>query len=490
MNRLTILILSFSIVFSGYSQQVKQLTLQEVIDIALDQSLDIYMAKHRYRSGFWKYRSHIAGYLPSLTLDATIPELNRSISGITMPDGSEAFINRKYASSFANLSLSQNIFYTGGKVFVNSDLQRIDLLGDSVVTSFLSTPVSIGFVQPLFAFNPYKWEKQIEPLKYEESKSEYLETREEISIKAVDYFFDLMLAQINLKMAELNYNNNDSIYKISVGRYNLGTIAENELLQMELALLNSEADLKQAGLDLEVKKFRLRSFLGFTEDIDIFLILPEELPDLQIDVGKAIDLAKTVNPIIKSSEISVKEAEKNVAKTRADNRFNANLVASYGLTQSAGSLEDAYRDPENRQMATVGIMVPILDWGKGKGKYKMAMSGLEVVRTSAQQDLIDFEQDVFLKVAQFNMQKNQVMIKAKADTIALKRYEVTKQRFFIGKINILDLNVALKEKDEAKRTYINSLKTYWEYYYLIRKLALYDFEKTQPLTADFDSFIK
>ena len=55
-----------------------------------------------------------------------------------------------------------------------------------------------------------------------------------------------------------------------------------------------------------------------------------------------------------------------------------------------------------------------------------------------------------LDVDQFNLQKNQVEIAAKSDTVAQKRYEVTKQRFLIGKIAVLDLNDADSEKTRTK----------------------------------------
>ncbi|MBU0765707.1 MAG: TolC family protein [Bacteroidetes bacterium] len=176
----------------------------------------------------------------------------------------------------------------------------------------------------------------------------------------------------------------------------------------------------------------------------------------------------------------------DVARARAENRFNADFYATYGLTQSAIDLGNSYKKPEDQQTAIIGVTVPIVDWGLGKGKYKMALSGEEMIKTSVQQQLIDFEQNVYLQVMQFNMQDDQCAIARKADTIAGFRYDVSLQRFLIGKIDVLNLNVALTEKDEAKRNYIGALQTFWNYYFNIRKLTLFDFEKQEPLSADFE----
>ncbi len=153
------------------------------------------------------------------------------------------------------------------------------------------------------------------------------------------------------------------------------------------------------------------------------------------------------------------------------------------------SLPGAYQNPENQQRVEVGVQVPLLDWGLGRGQYRMAQSAQEVVRTDVQQSQIDFDENIFLQVMQFNLQDDQVVIASKADTIADLRYEVTKQRFLIGKIDVLDLNVALEEKDVARRGYVQALRNYWNYYYDLRGLTLYDWQKDMKLTEDFDELL-
>ena len=90
----------------------------------------------------------------------------------------------------------------------------------------------------------------------------------------------------------------------------------------------------------------------------------------------------------------------------------------------------------------------------------------------------------FLQVMQFNLQDDQLLIASKADTIAQKRYEVTKQRFLIGKIDVLDLNVALEEKDVARSQYVQALRNYWDYFYSLRTLTLYNWITDRKLEED------
>ena len=462
------------------------LTLDDVLSIAKEQSYDALIAKNTYLGSYWQYRAYRANYLPSLTLSGTPIGYNRSISTYTS-DAGEQFYESNSNSSYANLSLRQNIGLTGGSVYVRSGLNRIEHFYDSTdnVTNYSSTPVIIGFSQPLFSFNSLKWNRKIEPIRYKEAQKSYIEAQEQISIQAINSFFDLVLAQINLEIAKMNFNNADTLFRIAKGRFQIGTIARNELLQMELTFLNAKSNFEESKLNLEVRKFELRSFLGYNETVDLELIVPEEIVGIEIPVKLALQQAIDNNPTILSYERQLIQAERDVAMARAERGFSANLFSEYGLNQSATEVSDVYNDPDNSLQVSVGLSVPILDWGKGKGGVKVAQSNREVVLTRVHQNRIDFEQNIYLKVMQFNMQDDQLLIAAKADTIAQLGYEVTKQRFLIGKVDVLDLNDALSKKDQNRRMYINAVRNYYSFYYNLRKLCLYDFEANKPLVEDF-----
>jgi outer membrane protein len=463
------------------------LSLEDVISMARQQSPDAVMARHRYRGSYWQHQSYRAGYLPHLRLDATVPNLNRTISAITLPDGSDVFVRRSLATSSGNLSLSQRVGPTGGQLFISSGLQRIDLIrDDNTEVSYLSTPINIGFRQPIFAYNPYRWERQIEPLRYQEARRQYIVDLENISIMATNLFFDLLLAQINIEINTLNLSSNDTLYQIAQGRYTLGRIAENELLQMELNVLNSEATLEQSRIDYEGALFRFRSYLGLDGTETLELLPPEHTHDLHVDVSAALAEARRNRPDLLARERQLIEADSEVSRARADARFNANLFAIYGLTQTSDQFAGVYRDPLDQQQLTIGITIPILDWGVARGRVRMAESNRELVQTNVSQALVDFEQEVFLKVMEFNMLGRQLQIAEKADEIAEKRYDVTRQRFLIGRVDIIELNLALEEKDRAKQRYLSALRTYWRGFYEMRRLTLYDFLNDRPITVSFD----
>ena len=285
-------------VFAQSQEEIenKFLTLQEVIEVAHEQSLMALMSRHQFRSSYWEFRSYQATTRPGLTLEGTLPSLTMATESVIQPDGTEEFVDRSFMNTSLDLQLNQNIPLTGGRVFVSSQLQRNDNFGEDPPTTYLSYPVTIGIMQPINGYNEFKWDKKIEPLKFEQAKLQYLNTMERVSQQSVRYFFDLSLAQINLEIAEKNMANSDTLYQIATGRYQLGTIAENDLLQLELSRLNSETALNEAIIQLEIRKSRLRSFLGFNEKVSLQLILPREVPLIELDFDRTLAEAKENNP--------------------------------------------------------------------------------------------------------------------------------------------------------------------------------------------------
>lgn len=467
---------------------VNTLTLDDVLEMARDYSPQAMLAKHQFRAAYWEHRTFEAEYLPSLSLNGTLPSFRRVITQEYV-DGTYKYVEANTNTLSLGLTMNQNIGLTGGRVFVQSNLERVDIFGENSSSNYKSDPVMIGFEQPIFGFNQLKWKKKIEPLKYLEAKRSYLEAMEFISGEAVRLFFDLILAQQNVKTAQLNYNNTDTLFQIARGRYNIGTIAENELLQMELSFLNAGSAVNEAEIDLQLKKFRLKSFLGLNDQYDLELVVPTDFPKIELKFDDVLVHARSNNPQMLQYQRNLIEADRDVAQAKANRGFNASLYATYGLTQQAPELLDTYKDPLDQQGLRVGLAVPILDWGLGKGRVKMAESSREVVRTNIEQSIVDFEQDVFLKVMQFNLQDDQLLLAAKADTIAQSRFHVTKQRFLIGKIDVLELNIAQTERDNARDKYISAMRNYWQFYFNMRRLTLFDYVDEKPLDVDFEALI-
>ena len=241
--------------------------------------------------------------------------------------------------------------------------------------------------------------------------------------------------------------------------------------------------------NLNAKMFQLRAFLGLDEQERIEPVVPESVPELRLQYGDVLDKALANNSFALNIRRRQLEADYSVATAKGNLR-SIDLYASIGLTGEDRIFSDAYDRLKNNQIVEVGVKIPILDWGKRRGKVKIAQSNREVAASKIKQEQMNFNQDIFLLVEQFNNQAAQLRIANEADTIARQRYRTSIETFMIGKINTLDLNDAQVSKDEARQKHISELYYYWYYFYQIRSLTLWDFKNNRELETDFDAVIK
>jgi outer membrane protein TolC len=317
-------------------------------------------------------------------------------------------------------------------------------------------------------------------LRYEESQKAFNEDMENVAIRASELFFNLLMAQNMVQIQQKNLANNDTLYKISKGRYNLGKIAENELLQMELSVMNAQTNLAQAELDVELSNLQLKTYLKFKGDENIVLQTPEVLPLFEVNENKALEEALKNRQQMVSFKRQKLEAESEVARAKGE-RFNINLNASYGLTQSSAVIQDVYTKPLEQQRLRFGVDIPIIDWGRANAKIQTAIANKELIEMQMEQAEQNFRQEIYLSVKQLNMYRQKLLIAIKSDSITQKRYDITIKRYLIGKIGIIDLNIAIIDKNQTKQDYIGALRTYWNAYFELRRKTLYDFELNKPI---------
>lgn len=471
-----------------HAQEALELTLQQTIHHAQEKSPDAQSARHSFRSSYWNYRYYRANYLPNLTLTSN-PYLDRAINKVTMGDGSVKFVEQNLLATDLTLSLTQNVPWTGGTFFVETSAQRIDLFSDDS-HSYQTSPVNIGYRQSLFGYNSLKWDRRIEPVRYREARKRYVETLELVAAAATQKFFALATAQSNYEIASTNYANADTLYMYARGRYDIGTISENEMLQLEINKLTEETNRMNARIEVDNAMQELRSYLGIQQDVELKVRIEDFVPDLQIDLNEALLLAAQNSPDIENMQRRKLESESTVSQARANAGLKADIYLRFGLTQTADRWKNAWRNPMDQQYVSLGISLPILDWGRGKGQVRVAKSNRDLVHTQVEQDKTDFDLNIRKLVKQFNLQAQRVHIAARTDTTAQRRADVARRLYLLGQSTILDLNASITEKDSARRNYVTALYDYWSLYYTLRSLTLYDFRQDQPLEEDLERLIK
>lgn len=484
MNRKIVLthLLALTLSLPAVSQNV--FTIEQIIERAKQQSPFSKQAETQKETSYWQYRSYRTNYNPQLRLNGNVPTYYNSIRPITQPDGTIEYLPLKQTNPFLNFGLQQPISFTGGTISANTNFNYFSDL-NAGINQWNATVLNLQLTQPIFAYNQLKWDKRIKPIQYEESKRIFAERQESISSEVVGYFFDVLQQQVNEQIARFNLANNDTIYKIEQGRYNIGTTSQDKLLQVELQLLQSRQDVAQARLQLESARLQLRTYIGLKDGDSFDLVLPEEIPQFEISMDQALEEGRKNRADYIAFERRRIEAESEVAQAKGQ-RYNTTLSASYGLNNLGTTVGDLYDSPTKQQIASISFNVPLVDWGRRKALMQTAYATKKLKDYVIEQDQVNFEQEIKTQVRQFEVIRLQIDITKKADQVAQQRYLASQNSYLIGKIDITNLGIALREKDAAKRNYLQALKTFWTSHYNLRRLTLYDFSTQRPLYMGSD----
>lgn len=462
----------------------KVFSLEKAIKTASDSSLEAFIAENNFLSEYWRYKNYKSQKYPFLNLNSTPLDYRHTLQQeYNSIDTSYNYISKQVVSSYLSLSLNQNVTKTGGKIYIDSDIASLHNLNRNTPPQYSATLIRLGIEQELFGFNPYKWENMMEPVHYEKSKKELVESIEKIAVSTVELFFSCIREQVNLEIANNNLANADTLYNIGAERFGIASISKEDLYTLQLNLINAKTDCEVVKLNLNRARMRLNSFLRLDINAEINLVIPDVIPLLHIEPTEALTYSKENNPEIQDYVYQLLESKMEVERTKKASRFSAELKASFGLNQTSTDFINTYKNPLDQEIVMFGINIPIIDWGLAKGKYNLAKKENEVLELSIQQKTANFEENVLTTVHEFNIQHKLVEGAAMADTIASFAYDVSKERFILGDIDITKLNSVQTSSIEARKRYINALEQYWYYYYMVRLITLYDWEKSDVIRA-------
>lgn len=466
----------------------QKLSLQEAIRLANDSSLTAFRNRNLYASGYWEWRTFKANRLPSLSFDATPARYYRYITQrYDSQNNIDVYRSQQMYTASAGLSVTQNVDFLGGSLYLQSDLEYMRNFGTLSGNQFSTIPVRIGYRQDLIGFNAFRWERRIEPMKYEKVKKEFIYNMETVSEEVVTHFFNLALAQTELQLAEENLATSDTLLAIGERRFKIASISQADLLTLRLDKVNAQNTLENARIEIKRARLSLTTYLGLDSDTEIEVTLPGKPRAITISEEEALKYARENNPTIMEHRQNVLEAEREVNRTRVQSWFNASLDASIGFNQVARTFGEAYRHPLQQDLVSLSISVPLVDWGVRKGKYNIAKNSLNVAQIAARQEELSLEQDITITLRDFESRQRLVATAVEALNLADMAYDQTRQRFIIGKADINSLTLSHNRQQEASKNYISSLQNYWMSYYKIRKLTLHDFELGVPIQAQVEA---
>ncbi len=486
----SIVTILFLVAHSIDAQQL-ELTLEKAIELARKQSFEAFRSKNAYLDKTLSFESYKKMLYPRLNISLTPGNYDRSISELwDSEEGRYKPYEVQWLTSVGDISLSKPVGLTGGNLYVSSSLRRSMTYYENAenVQNYISNPISIYYSQDFNAVNQYKWRSKLEPLQFEEATKQFIEDSETTTIKTIQLYYNLLDAELNLKIATLNKNNADTLYLFGIRKLKIGAITRAEYLRLELNKVNANIYLESQQLKRQEALIEMNNFLELPRESKLICTYSNEIPHLSISAAQAIDKAYENNPDMLALEQKLILSKKAIKDANAQ-RLRASFKANVGLNQNQESFTEAYNNLRDRQGVSFTLSMPIIDWGENRRNIRQAKLNKQLVEESNRKQKDALEIEVLKMVQDFNIQGKQVEASALADSISRVAYEAVQQQFILGKANIVDLNTSYTDMQSAQNKYMNTLRNFWIRLYSLRKICLFDFEKNTDLSFDDQSII-
>ena len=451
------------------------LTLQQAITLAQKQSLSAQSAREALVAAHARDRAYGARLLPQISLNGTVPNYNRSIVPVVQPDGSQLFTPLQQTTSQLGVNISQKLPFTGGNLTVSSSLNHFQVTGAQRISTWSSTPMTVSLQQPIMRPNTIRWDTREQDLRTEIAERQYLEARESVAAQTTSAFFDLYSARSALQNATHNAAVNDTLYTLNKGRYQVGKIGENDLLQSELALLRARTAEDGAKLDYDRALAAFRLAINVPVDANVSIVVTSDVPTVPLDTARAVAEALHNSSAVTTLALQDVQARRAVTQAELSTGIGATLQASFGFNASGSAPGTAYQNLLQAQQFSLGVQVPLVQWGAHSADVQAAKADQQRSAATSQATREQTIQDARFAALQLAQAGRNLTVSAKADTVATKRFDVAYERYVIGKIGIDNLYIAQNDKDQALQQYVQALRGYWTAYYRLRQLTLYDF---------------
>ena len=451
------------------------LALDQLLELAGRRALGSEAAELDRQRAELDYRVFRAGLLPQLTGFANLPNYNKTFQEVQQDDGTIRFQPVRNNNSAVGLQLEQQIPGTGGTLFLRSNLQRFDDF-ETDFSLYNGLPFRIGLMQPIFAFNPVKWNRALAPLRLAEAKKQLAADLAEVRTTATALYFDWLVALREGNIAQTNLDANQRLYGIAEARFELGNISKRDLLQLELEMVSAERARVRAEQSVREAAAAVAVFLGLDPRQSAFVPTEPAPPRVnRLTADQALRWARDNRPEWTGFARRVLEARQDVALASRTNGPELNLTASFGKVRSGGELADIYADPLPEEFVQLQLNLPILDWGQRRMRTQQAAATLEFTQTAVGREELNFENAVRQTVRDFQTLEEELALARRIRDLSEERFRITTESYVLGAIPLSELTLSQREKDQAIRTYIATLRAYWSAFAELQRLTLHHF---------------
>ena len=496
--KLLILIFASSlfVITSVTAQQVRTLTYEDAIEIALNRSYTVKSYEANLQAMEYSFDYYKAMFKPRIDFSMFAPSLDERVSPIQRPDGLPVYNSTGMMRIGSNLRFTY-MLPTGGNFALSSQLYRENLKTVLALQNYTElqtdqaySSLSLSFDQPIFTTNTLQENLEEARYWYERSSSLFTRGQMDIIYNVTEGFYALFRATREVEIARDKLNNSEEAHRIAKLKYESGRIPEGDVLIAEVEMSQNRASLLEKVGDLEREKDNFKQFIGLDQDEDIQIITDLKYEAFEIDPDNAIEEAQKNRLEIYESELEIKLQEINIDRAERQREFKGEISAYYDITgvstTGSGSSRDLFESsfdnfvdrPPNRGIKLT-FSYPVFDWGRGKSRVQQETVTLKEKNLSLENTKRTIVKEVKDIVRRVNEAANRLVIHEKNQEVARRSYEISRLRFENGDITSQELGREQERLAETQLQYLNAFITYQLSVNDLKRKTLWDFKNNR-----------
>lgn len=428
------------------------------------------------------YKIFDANLLPQIRLNASLPDYRKMISIVTQPDGKDAYVSRRYATTGVGLQIQQLLPFTGGTLTFSSNLNRLDNFNVGYKDhSYYFNLGNISYSQNLLGPNLYKWEKKKNEISKNAEHVRYYQGIEAAKFKIVNAFFNLLIAQREYDLSQEQLALSRFIYEQAVSLFKFKRISKEDLLEAEIEFIKSKNNIND--LDLKEARRLFQLCIGLHDDLTPIVYFDDktiQACSLNYEMQNVINAAIEYNFKI-PNKLEIMNHSIELKKLKQERGPILTLSLGSGYNSQFEAFSDILDEKASSMIASLSVDVPLFDGNIYKNRKKIAevelMKLKEDIKHKIENAKIEYEKDLL------DMNRILYGINLYDQTLALvqQQLDLVKLHAKHGKVDMQKVIKAKMEQMENFIAYNKLIRNFYLCVYKYRQLALIDIRTNEKL---------
>lgn len=489
--------MSMALTFPAPAQEVRTLTLEQSILIALDKSYNARRLEQSLINSRKNLEAARLGFKSNGNLSfRSFPTFQQTERQTPLAGGAYAFDSEKFLDFTAVVSVNQPVPATDGVLSLVGSLQRFQQFGTfstptigpsgpEVLTrtdpSDYSPQLRLQFRQPLFTLNRLKTGVKRAELNLENTLQAYTRTHLDIVFNVTSDFYALFRAQRQVEIDRENVEQSANAYRIARLKQQAGLLPEVEVLRLEVDLANARNTAAASQANLEQTEDAFKLLIGLASEDSVRVLTDLTYRPVDVSLQHALQQALVRRTELRSDDINIELSELSIKEVDTNREVRGELFLSYGIFNRQDKFTEAFKNFNNDRSVNFSLTLPLWDWGKNAAEVEAAMANMQTNQLAKANRIESIKQEIRAAVRNLHSAQQRIEITQRSETLAAKSYRISLLRFENGDISSQDLALEQNRLTQARTNFLNAVIDYKQALADLRRKTLWDYERNQPV---------